>query len=139
MVLEKPQGRDRASAEALSEELLDMFEEKQLYRTDHYLAKSVVTSILPFRLVSRGVLVHMLLVCVLLVNVAICVAETLDDAMNIVIQIVDRTFALFFSFKFGCCFVVVVVLFVFVFLWGWGLQSVLCHSKAVRQPGLFSK
>ena len=56
MVLEKPQGHDRRSAEVLSEELLDMFEEEQLYRTDHYLAKSMVTNILPFRLVSKGLL-----------------------------------------------------------------------------------
>ena len=49
MVLEKPQGHDRRSAEKLSEELLGMFEEEELYRTDHYLAKSVVTNILPFR------------------------------------------------------------------------------------------
>lgn len=49
IVLEKPQGIDLASAERLSAELLTMFEEEQLYRTDHYLAKSVVVNILPFR------------------------------------------------------------------------------------------
>ncbi|KAK7098566.1 hypothetical protein V1264_002830 [Littorina saxatilis] len=49
IVLEKPQGQDWASADKLSEELLKMFKEEQLYRTDHYLAKSVVTNILPFR------------------------------------------------------------------------------------------
>ena len=74
VVLEKPQGHDWKSAEALSEELLDMFEEEQLYRTDHYLAKSVVTNILPFRLVSKGLLEDPL--DVLFVSVCWCVLES---------------------------------------------------------------
>ncbi|KAL8561991.1 hypothetical protein ACOMHN_001317 [Nucella lapillus] len=49
VVLEKPQGHDLASAQRLSQDLLSLFEEDELYRTDHYLFKSVATCILPFR------------------------------------------------------------------------------------------
>nr|KAG5693272.1 hypothetical protein BaRGS_011593 [Batillaria attramentaria] len=52
VVLEKPQGHDHQSALRLSEELLQLFEEEQLHRTDHYLAKSLVRTIIPFRMAN---------------------------------------------------------------------------------------
>ncbi|MDR3687784.1 MAG: glucose-6-phosphate dehydrogenase [Fimbriimonas sp.] len=49
IVIEKPFGRDYDSAEALNSELLKSFEEKQIYRIDHYLGKETVQNILAFR------------------------------------------------------------------------------------------
>ena len=49
LIVEKPFGRDRASAEALNREILAAFDEKQIFRIDHYLAKETVQNILFFR------------------------------------------------------------------------------------------
>jgi glucose-6-phosphate 1-dehydrogenase len=49
IVIEKPFGRDLASSEALNNELLNSFDEKQIYRIDHYLGKETVQNILAFR------------------------------------------------------------------------------------------
>ncbi len=49
IVLEKPFGRDLASARELNEMLIDVFEEAQIYRIDHYLGKETVQNILAFR------------------------------------------------------------------------------------------
>src|SRR6185436_15276886 len=49
MVLEKPFGRDLASARALNETLHRFFPEKSLFRIDHYLGKEAVQNILYFR------------------------------------------------------------------------------------------
>ncbi len=49
IIVEKPFGRDRASARELNRLLLDAFEERQVYRIDHYLAKETVQNILFFR------------------------------------------------------------------------------------------
>ena len=49
LVIEKPFGTNLASAKALNEKLLTIFEEKQLYRIDHYLGKETVQNILAFR------------------------------------------------------------------------------------------
>jgi glucose-6-phosphate 1-dehydrogenase len=49
IVIEKPFGRDTASAKKLDETLLQGFEEGQIYRIDHYLAKETVQNILMFR------------------------------------------------------------------------------------------
>jgi glucose-6-phosphate 1-dehydrogenase len=49
IVIEKPFGRDLASAKALNATLWESFEEKQIYRIDHYVAKETVQSILMFR------------------------------------------------------------------------------------------
>jgi glucose-6-phosphate 1-dehydrogenase len=49
IVIEKPFGRDLASAKALNATLRDSFEEEQIYRIDHYVAKETVQSILMFR------------------------------------------------------------------------------------------
>ncbi len=49
IIIEKPFGRDLASAKKLNETLLTIFEEKQIYRIDHYLGKEVVQNMMAFR------------------------------------------------------------------------------------------
>lgn len=49
IVIEKPFGRDLASAEALNRSLHEVFREDQIYRIDHYLGKETVQNILMFR------------------------------------------------------------------------------------------
>jgi glucose-6-phosphate 1-dehydrogenase len=49
LIIEKPFGRDLASARSLNAELLARFTEPQLYRIDHYLGKETVQNILAFR------------------------------------------------------------------------------------------
>ena len=49
LVVEKPFGRDFDSAQALNRELRASFDEKQIYRIDHYLGKETVQNILVFR------------------------------------------------------------------------------------------
>ncbi|MGH9729114.1 MAG: glucose-6-phosphate dehydrogenase [Candidatus Acidiferrales bacterium] len=49
LVIEKPFGRDLASAEALNQVVHQHFEEKQVYRIDHYLGKETVQNLLVFR------------------------------------------------------------------------------------------
>jgi glucose-6-phosphate 1-dehydrogenase len=49
IILEKPFGRDLASAKELNKMLTAVFEESQIYRIDHYLGKETVQNILAFR------------------------------------------------------------------------------------------
>jgi len=49
VVVEKPFGRDLASAEALNQTLHSVFDESAVFRIDHYLGKSPVQNILAFR------------------------------------------------------------------------------------------
>jgi glucose-6-phosphate 1-dehydrogenase len=49
IVVEKPFGRDLASARALNQMLTGVFNESQIYRIDHYLGKETVQNILAFR------------------------------------------------------------------------------------------
>ena len=49
VVVEKPYGRDLASAQALTRTLTRAFSERQIYRIDHYLGKETVQNILAFR------------------------------------------------------------------------------------------
>jgi glucose-6-phosphate 1-dehydrogenase len=49
LVIEKPFGRDAESAEALNRLVHKYFEEKQVYRIDHYLGKETVQNLLVFR------------------------------------------------------------------------------------------
>jgi glucose-6-phosphate 1-dehydrogenase len=49
LVIEKPFGTDLASAEALNSELLEIVDEHQIYRIDHYLGKETVQNILVMR------------------------------------------------------------------------------------------
>ncbi|MCI4364876.1 MAG: glucose-6-phosphate dehydrogenase [Thermoplasmata archaeon] len=55
VVVEKPFGRDLASAEALNALAHTYFQEKQLYRIDHYLGKETVQNLLVFRFANAFV------------------------------------------------------------------------------------
>ncbi|MDQ3162247.1 MAG: glucose-6-phosphate dehydrogenase [Actinomycetota bacterium] len=49
LIVEKPFGRDRASAQALNETLLRWFSEAEVFRIDHYLGKETVQNMLALR------------------------------------------------------------------------------------------
>ena len=49
LVIEKPFGKDLETAIALDKKLSQIFEEKQIFRVDHYLGKETVQNILAFR------------------------------------------------------------------------------------------
>jgi glucose-6-phosphate 1-dehydrogenase len=49
IIIEKPFGRDLASAKELNNLVLGVFEEKQVYRIDHYLGKDTVQNLLVLR------------------------------------------------------------------------------------------
>src|SRR6266516_7383057 len=49
IVVEKPFGRDLASAQKLNRDLARFFHENQIYRIDHYMGKETVQNILAFR------------------------------------------------------------------------------------------
>src|SRR5260221_654813 len=49
LIVEKPFGIDLASAQALNRQLLELLEEHQIYRIDHYLGKETVQNILVLR------------------------------------------------------------------------------------------
>ncbi len=49
VAIEKPFGKDLDSAKALDEKLAKIFEEKQIFRVDHYLGKETVQNMLVFR------------------------------------------------------------------------------------------
>jgi len=49
VIIEKPFGRDRKSAIELNRTIADSFDERQIYRIDHYLGKETVQNILFFR------------------------------------------------------------------------------------------
>src|SRR3990167_2017553 len=49
IIIEKPFGRDLETARSLDEKLSKIFEEKQIFRVDHYLGKETVQNILAFR------------------------------------------------------------------------------------------
>ena len=49
IIIEKPFGVDLASARHLNREVLDVFDELQVYRIDHYLGKETVQNLLVFR------------------------------------------------------------------------------------------
>jgi len=49
IIIEKPFGRDLASAEKLNRTLARVFHEDQIYRIDHYMGKETVQNILAFR------------------------------------------------------------------------------------------
>lgn len=53
VVLEKPIGRDLHSARLINSEVLKYFEEKQIYRIDHYLGKDTVQNIMALRFSNR--------------------------------------------------------------------------------------
>lgn len=49
IVIEKPFGHDLESARALNQLLMRVFDERQIYRIDHYLGKETVQNIMAFR------------------------------------------------------------------------------------------
>lgn len=49
VVLEKPFGRDQESAEQLAQKVAEYLEEDEVYRIDHYLGKTGVQQIVPFK------------------------------------------------------------------------------------------
>ena len=49
VVIEKPFGYDLESARALNRTVLEVFDERQVYRIDHYLGKETVQNLLAFR------------------------------------------------------------------------------------------
>ena len=49
VVLEKPLGKDLASAQAINDEVAEVFAEEQTYRIDHYLGKETVQNLLTLR------------------------------------------------------------------------------------------
>jgi glucose-6-phosphate 1-dehydrogenase len=53
MVIEKPFGRDLASARQLNQEIQAVFQEEQVFRIDHYLGKETVQNITAFRFANR--------------------------------------------------------------------------------------
>ncbi len=53
IVIEKPFGRDLASARELNRAVQAVFRESQIYRIDHYLGKETVQNILAFRFSNR--------------------------------------------------------------------------------------
>jgi glucose-6-phosphate 1-dehydrogenase len=55
VVIEKPFGRDLASAQALNQLVHRFFDEKQIYRIDHYLGKETVQNLLVFRFANMFV------------------------------------------------------------------------------------
>ncbi|WP_041586574.1 glucose-6-phosphate dehydrogenase [Terriglobus saanensis] len=55
VIVEKPFGHDLASAQALNKVLLSAFEEKDIFRIDHYLGKRPVNNLLAFRFANSFV------------------------------------------------------------------------------------
>nr|XP_010912860.1 glucose-6-phosphate 1-dehydrogenase, cytoplasmic isoform isoform X2 [Elaeis guineensis] len=53
IVVEKPFGKDLFSAEELSVQLGELFDEQQIYRIDHYLGKELVQNLLVLRFANR--------------------------------------------------------------------------------------
>jgi glucose-6-phosphate 1-dehydrogenase len=49
VIVEKPFGQDLLSAHKLNRQILDVFDESQVYRIDHYLGKETVQNIFAFR------------------------------------------------------------------------------------------
>jgi glucose-6-phosphate 1-dehydrogenase len=49
LIVEKPIGRDLASAQAINDAIAKVFDERQVYRIDHYLGKETVQNILVLR------------------------------------------------------------------------------------------
>jgi glucose-6-phosphate 1-dehydrogenase len=58
VLIEKPFGKDLETARTLEEQLAHTFEERQIYRIDHYLAKEAVQNILAFRF-ANGIFEHL--------------------------------------------------------------------------------
>jgi len=75
IVIEKPFGRDLASAQKLNREIARVFHERQTYRIDHYMGKETVQNLLAFRF-ANGIF-EPLWNQKYIDHVQICVAESL--------------------------------------------------------------
>ena len=53
LIIEKPFGKDYASAQTLNEQLRHSFDENQIYRIDHYLGKEMIQNITAVRFANR--------------------------------------------------------------------------------------
>ncbi|KAI8427652.1 hypothetical protein MSG28_002123 [Choristoneura fumiferana] len=53
VIIEKPFGRDDVSSEKLSNHLIGLFKEEQIYRIDHYLGKEMVQNLLTTRFANQ--------------------------------------------------------------------------------------
>ncbi len=58
LLLEKPFGTDLASAQAMIDHIASHFDEQQIYRIDHYLAKEMAQNIVTFR-ASNAIFAHL--------------------------------------------------------------------------------
>ena len=56
LIIEKPFGKDLDTARQLDKKLSEIFEEKQIFRVDHYLARPSVQNILMFRFANVSML-----------------------------------------------------------------------------------
>lgn len=74
VVIEKPFGRDLASARALDADIHRFLQEDQIYRIDHYLGKETVLNMMAFRFANA--IFEPLLNCEFVDHVQITVAET---------------------------------------------------------------
>ena len=52
IIVEKPFGKDLASAHALNQSLLSLWSEDEIYRIDHYLGKETVQNLIAFRMAN---------------------------------------------------------------------------------------
>ena len=52
LLVEKPFGRDLTTAQALEKKLCSLFQDEQIYRIDHYLAKDAIENIVALRFVN---------------------------------------------------------------------------------------
>lgn len=82
LVIEKPYGRDLASAEDLDRVVHHYFDEKQVYRIDHYLGKETVQNVLALRFANA--IFEPIWNRRYVDNVQITVAETLGDRKSVV-------------------------------------------------------
>lgn len=76
VVVEKPFGNDLRSAKEMSQELLKHLKDEELYRIDHYLGKTTVRNVLPFRHANRGMGIESLLTKDHVEKVEVVVKET---------------------------------------------------------------
>lgn len=53
VIVEKPFGKDRNTAQKIDETFASLFKEEQIYRIDHYLGKEMVQNILTFRFANN--------------------------------------------------------------------------------------
>ena len=54
LVIEKPFGKDLITARKLNNKLLEVFEEKNIYRIDHYLGKEMIQNIMVLRFCNQN-------------------------------------------------------------------------------------